>query len=300
MSCRSESCDSSPARCRRPASLMSHGVEGRAVVRQAAHRDAAAGAILEDLRASPSRRDRPCAARTSRPRSWIISERRPARCAFGPVARQAHQPLVLRLVVPVREKDGEQPQRVDMRARRAALRRVDAIELEEGPAVDFLRVDRPRVELALERDPFEVVIVLVVERLFVERRRARRLDDLAQSRTAPPGQPWHRSRGTSDTSSAPKPRTCRRRVAAASAGSSGPGAVLDADLVALDIAIELRRRTAQRVETESTGERLRSGLGSRESRARHGHVGLAPHLRPRERVESFRIRHDALVVSRMR
>ena len=82
-------------------------------------------------------------------------------------------------------------------------------------------------------------------------------------------------------------------------GKLRPGAVLDAYLVALDVAVELRRRTAQRVETESTGERLRSGFRSREFRTRHGDLRLAPDVRPRERVQSFRIRHDALVVPRV-
>ena len=147
-----------------------NGVKGRAVVRQAAHRDAAAGAILENLRLLPlveidfARAER---------RAEILDhgEGRPARGAFGPFARQADEPLILRLVVPVREKDGEEPQRVHMRTRGAALRRVDAAELVEGPSVHAFRGDRPRVELALEYDPFEVVIVVVVERLFVHRRR---------------------------------------------------------------------------------------------------------------------------------
>jgi hypothetical protein len=73
-----------------------------------------------------------------------------------PGLRQTHQALILGFVVPVREKDGQQPKGIDVRARCTALGRIDRVELEEGPALLLVRLDGASGEFLLHRHPLEV------------------------------------------------------------------------------------------------------------------------------------------------
>ena len=109
--------------------------------------------------------------------------RRPAaagtasRTARRPATRgQTHHPLVLGLVVPVREEDRHQPQRIDVRARRAALALSTLSSSKNAQPSSVVGFDRPRVELALERHPLELFVVVVVDDVLVERLGARDLD----------------------------------------------------------------------------------------------------------------------------
>ncbi len=135
-----------------------HRREGRAVIRERVHRRRAAGAVGPQRRLLPFRKID--LARSPRRADVLQHRKRPrALAAVGPVLfGEAHQALVLALVVPVRQEHGQQAQRVDVRARRAALLRIDQIELEERPAFELLGLDRAAVVLALDRDPLEVLV----------------------------------------------------------------------------------------------------------------------------------------------
>ena len=136
-----------------------HGLERRAVVRQARPSMPCTSRGRSRSAPSPIPSDVDLARTPGGADVLQHRERLRALAALGPVLlRQAHQALVLALVVPVRQEHGQQAQRVDVRARRAALLRIDQIELEERPAFDFLGFDRTAVVLALDGDPFEVLV----------------------------------------------------------------------------------------------------------------------------------------------
>ena len=70
-------------------------------------------------------------------------ERFAARSGFRRVvAGQADQPLILALVVPMREEHRHESKRIEVLARGSTFLRVNRVELEERPALGFLRRDR--------------------------------------------------------------------------------------------------------------------------------------------------------------
>src|SRR6187549_2961000 len=61
--------------------------------------------------------------------------------ALWPCLRQTHQPLIVGLVVPVRQEHGKESQSIHMGAWRAALFGVYRVEFEEGPSLLRLALD---------------------------------------------------------------------------------------------------------------------------------------------------------------
>ena len=86
------------------------------------------------------------------------------------IAGQADQPLILALVVPVREEHRHESKRIEVLARRSTFLRINRVELEERPALGVLRRDREGRMLALHSDPLELLVLGVVDELLIRRR----------------------------------------------------------------------------------------------------------------------------------
>jgi len=139
----------------RAAGLGNAGVGKRpAVVRHVLHADAAWLRVRPDACRFPVREVD--LVGTER-RAEIVDERerpRARRLSFDD-RRETDEPLVRRLVVPVREEARHQPQRVELRAART-LCRIDAIELPPGPSFGIAGSDLISGEPALDRNPVEI------------------------------------------------------------------------------------------------------------------------------------------------
>src|SRR6185436_9220851 len=76
---------------------------------------------------------------------------------------ETEQTLVLRLVIPVVEEDGQQTKRVDLSARRTARGGSDFPELVPFPPSLLRRLDAAAFDRALDHGGLELLVRLVVE-----------------------------------------------------------------------------------------------------------------------------------------
>ena len=104
--------------------------------------------IPPDPRSIASRRGRPWLAER---RAGILNhrERLPAPLTIG-LAREAHEALVLCLVVPVRKEHGHQAEGIDLGSGRSAAGGIDLVELPPRPPLAATSGNLRRLELAFD------------------------------------------------------------------------------------------------------------------------------------------------------
>ena len=158
-------------------------------------------------------------ARSERAADVLQHRQRPRTAPVAPrLAAQADQALVFRLVVPVRQEDGHQRQRVGVDARGGR----HLGEFMKRPASALGRLDLLALELSLDRDPLEVHRRVVVQALGEHLLRA---DQRHQSSAWETGSEGSRSTARARRTTRgrpPNPSVLSRRDAATSPYGSGP------------------------------------------------------------------------------
>jgi hypothetical protein len=193
----------------------------------------------------------------------------------------------------VRDEHREQPQGIDVCARRAALFRVHGVQFKERPAFEFLAFNRARVELALERNPLELFELVVIDDRPVNRLGAGDFHDFHG------GERFFRTPVTAelldqrDVISA-KPKSAQESRGRDLRGNLRPFSVFDANFLAvLDDAVELRSGAAQLRQFELAAERLDDR--SAETAASDRDIRRLPDLSASDHRRPFFVRDLALV-----